>query len=222
MTLRLDLVRIGDALLEVEQDWPRIDADLQRLQIGRKAPFTSVLRCNMLTAYAYLDELLDLNLEPFSDPGMEGMLALNHRVHYGLDEGLMAQFAMAVEAAIDKFNTNIEPIANWYWKHLGQGDDPYKLAAETYVSIVGEPQLFIEGNHRTGALIASWINLRFGYPPFVLSANNAIPYFAPSAEIKRFADRSTWRGRMRLPKYRKSFAEFWKSHVEAKYVYEKA
>ena len=62
----------------------------------------------------------------------------------------MAEFASAIESNVDKFNAQIEPIAAWYWKHAAQGDHPYKLAAETYVSIVGQPQLFMEGNHRTG------------------------------------------------------------------------
>jgi hypothetical protein len=86
------------------------------------------------------------------------------------------------------------------------------------VSIVGQPQLFIEGNHRTGSLIASWINLWAGYPPFVLSEDNAVDYFAPSAAIKQFANKSTWRGRSQLPKYHKSFRAFWEKHVEEKYV----
>jgi hypothetical protein len=60
--------------------------------------------------------------------------------------------------------------------------------------------------------------LHAGYPPFVLSPENAIDYFAPSAAIKRFASRSTWRGRWQLPKYRKSFRTFWEHHVETKYV----
>ena len=108
--MRLDLARIGDALLEVERDCPRIDAELERLTIGRKAPFTSELRRNMLTAYEYLDELLHLNVEPFSDAGMEDMLVLNHRVHYGRDERIMAQFALAIDATIDKFNTVAYPL----------------------------------------------------------------------------------------------------------------
>jgi hypothetical protein len=52
----------------------------------------------------------------------------------------------------------------------------------------------------------------------VLSPSNAVAYFAPSAQIKRFADRSSWRGRARLPKYRKSFREFWEHHVEDGYL----
>ena len=172
----------------------------------------------MLSAYAYLDELLARQIAPFSAECFDHMLVLNDRVHYGTDPALMGEFASAIEANVDKFNTQIEPIAAWYWKHSAQGDHAYKLAAETYVSIVGQPQLFVEGNHRTGSLIASWINLYAGYPPFVLSVDNAVEYFAPSAAIKQFADKSTWRGRRQLPKYRKSFRAFWEGHVDARYV----
>jgi hypothetical protein len=215
---RLDLAAIDGALLEVECAWPRIDAELQRLHIGRKDPFTAVLRGNMLSAYAYLDELLAENVTPFSPVGIEHMLVLNDRVHYGTDAALMAEFASAIATNAEKFDDYIEPIAAWYWRHSAQGDHPCKLAAETYVSIVGHPQLFVEGNHRTGALIASWINLDAGLPPFVLSADNAIDYFAPSAAIKQFANKSTWRGRQQLPKYRKSFRTFWEEHIDPKYL----
>jgi hypothetical protein len=218
MSCRLDLCEIDGALLEVERAWPRIDAELQRLHIGRKDPFTAVLRNNMLSAYAYLDELLARDIEPFSPTCFDHMLVLNERVHYGTDVALMAEFSTAIASNVEKFNAHIDPIAAWYWRHAGHGDHAHKLAAETYVSIVGQPQLFIEGNHRTGSLIASWINLYAGYPPFVLSVEDAVDYFAPSAAIKQFANRSTWRGRRQLPKYRKSFRAFWEHHVDGKYV----
>jgi hypothetical protein len=216
--LRLDLDAIERTLCEVQNDWPRIDAELERHRIGRKDSFTATLRVNMLSAYAYLDDLLAQRVEPFSEPSIAYMLALNNRVHYGIDRSLMAEFRTAITANAEKFHTQIGTITAWYRKHAERGDHPYKLAAETYVSILGRPQLFIEGNHRSGALIASWINLSAGYAPFVLSVDNAVAYFAPSAEIKRFADRSTWRGMARLPKFRKSFRHFWEAHVEDKYV----
>jgi hypothetical protein len=215
---RLNLPAINEALTAVEHDWPRINAELARLKIGQKDPFTSFLRTNMLSAYAYLDELLERSIAPLSDSSLEHLVLLNQRVHYGTDAELSAQHHAAIVATIEKFNMNIEPIVDWHARHARHADNPYKLAAETYVSIVGQPQLFIEGNHRTGSLIASWINLYAGLPPFVLSVDNALAYFAPSAEIKQFADRSTWRGRRRIPKYRKSFRVFWEHLVERKYL----
>jgi hypothetical protein len=202
----------------VQADWPRIEAQLESRLIGRKDPFTTLLRRNMLSAYQYLDELLAREIEPFSDASISDMLALNNRVHYGTDAALIAEFQTAIAANAEKFYANIGIVAAWYRKHAARGEHPYKLAAETYVAVLGRPQLFIEGNHRAGSLIASWINLYAGYAPFVLSVDNAVAYFAPSAEIKLFADRSTWRGLARLPKYRKSFRRFWERHVEPKYI----
>jgi hypothetical protein len=219
VSVRLNLVEIARSLQRVEDEWQSIDALLRRSGIGRKDPFTAVLRENMLSAYAYLDDLLSESVEPLGDDdGIEQLLALNERVHYGIDRRLRTEFAPAIEATSEKVFTNVEPVYAWHKTHAQRGDHPYKLAAETYVSIVGQPQLFIEGNHRTGSLIASWINMHAGYPPFVLSVDNALAYFSASADIKQFADKSTWRGRRVLPRYRKSFRALWEQLVEPKYV----
>jgi hypothetical protein len=148
--MRLDMCAISEALQAVEDDWPRIDADLDRTRIGRKDPFTAFLRGNMLSAYVYLDDLLARQIEPFSNDGIAAVLALNDRVHFGTDRALAAEFASAIAANADKFYANIGPVKAWYTKHARRGDHPYKLAAEAYVSILGRPQLFIEGNHRAG------------------------------------------------------------------------
>ena len=112
------------------------------------------------------------------------MLALNEHVHSHTDTTLMAEFASAIESNAGTFNAQIDAIAARYRRHAADGDHAYKLAAETYLSILSESQLFIEGNHRTGSLIASWINLYAGYPPIVLSVENAVDYSALSAAIK--------------------------------------
>jgi hypothetical protein len=209
---------IDEALRGIEDNWADIDAELEHHGIGRKDPFTSFVRSHMLSAYGYLDELAAQRVDPFSKSGRAAWLELNNRVHYGTDAALRKEFAEAIEANDEKYARNVGPIVGWCGKHTARGDSAEKLAAEVYVSVLGQPQLFIEGNHRTGSLIASWINLAADRPPFVLSGDNAIAYFAPSAEIKNFADRSTWRGRARLPKYRKAFSEFWQQHVEEKYL----
>jgi hypothetical protein len=218
VSIRLNLPEIARSLQRVENEWPRIDAELRRSGVGRKDPFTAVLRENMLSAYGYLDRLLAESIEPLCERQIGHLLALNGRVHYGGDRRLMKEFAGAIEASARKFYANIEAVHAWHATHAGRGDHPYKLAAEAYVSIVGQPQVFIEGNHRTGSLIASWINLHAGYPPFVLSVDNALAYFSHSAEIKQFADKSTWRGRRRVAKYRKLFRPCWEQLVDPKYV----
>ena len=201
--------------------WSEINDELERRCIGRKdTPFDEVIKMRMMSAYSYLDDLLREQIPPFSEDSIEPMLQLNHRVHYGTDRRLLSEYAKAVEATTEKFYQHIGPIQEWYERHRKWGKHPLKLAAEIYVSILGYPQLYIEGNHRTGSLIANWISVYYGFPPFVLSADNALAYFAPSTEIQSFADKSTWRGQARLPKYRKSFLHFWERHIDNRYLME--
>jgi hypothetical protein len=215
----LALEEIDASLKTIEMHWSEIDDELEWRGIGRKdTPFTATIRMRMMSAYSYLDTLLAQQILPFSPSSIASMLLLNERVHYGTDQELLAEYATAREATSEKFYQYIDPIQQWYERHINRGDHPLKIAAEIYVSILGYPQLYIEGNHRTGSLIANWITVYHGFPPFVLSRDNAIAYFAPSAEIKSFADKSNWRGRTKLPKYRKSFLAFWERHIDSSYL----
>jgi PBP superfamily domain len=63
-------------------------------------------------------------------------------------------------------------------------DFAWDRAAGAYVRMLSRPQLFIEGNHRTGALLMSYILVRDGLPPFVLSTDSAAAYFDPSTVVK--------------------------------------
>jgi hypothetical protein len=216
---RLNLEAIDASLKTVEQHWTEIDDELDLRGIGRKdTPFTATIRMRMMSAYSYLDSLLAQQIAPFSKESIEHMLVLNERVHYGTDQQLIDEYSKAIKATAEKFHQQIGPIQNWYKQHTKRGNHPLKIAAEIYVSILGYPQLYIEGNHRTGSLIANWITVYNGFPPFVLSVENAIAYFAPSAEIKSFALKSTWRGQNQLPKYRKSFLAFWESHIDNQFL----
>lgn len=215
---RLNLETIASSLTTVEMHWTEINDELDRRGIGRKDTFDAVLKMRMMTAFSYLDDLLREQIPPFSKDSIEPMLLLNYRVHFGTDRQLLSEYAKALEATAEKFYQNIGPIQQWYEKHSKLGKHPLRLAAEIYVSILGYPQLYIEGNHRTGSLIANWISVYYGFAPFVLSADNALAYFAPSIEIKHFADKSTWRGQTKLPKYRKSFLLFWENHIDNRYL----
>jgi hypothetical protein len=170
---RLNLATIDASLTTAEQHWTEIDDELERRGIGRKDTFDGTLKMRMLSAFRYLDELLGEHIPPFSPTSIEPMLVLNERVHYGTDQRLMAEYATAREATAEKFYQHIGPIQEWYERHSARGQHPLRLAAEVYVSVLGYPQLYIEGNPRTGSLIADWITVYFGFPPFVLSAAHA-------------------------------------------------
>jgi hypothetical protein len=216
--LKFDLGAVEESLLGVERNWKKIDDELDREKLGRRDVFSDVIRGRMLDAYRYLDGMLWKEVEPFSPDGISGILELNNLVHYGVDMDLRLQYNNAIYENSLKFFNFIDPIEKWYRNHMKGQPHPLKVSAEVYVAVLGYPQLFIEGNHRTGNLISNWISMYYGQPPYVLNVKNAVAYFKPSKEIKRFADKSTWRGRARLPKYRKCFKEFWESNINSKYV----
>jgi hypothetical protein len=85
------------------------------------------------------------------------------------------------------------------------------------VRILSQPQLYIEGNHRTGALIMSYILVRDGEAPFVLSVENAREYFDPSTIVKE-TKKTTTTLLMKLPRIKKRFAEFLKNQANEQYL----
>jgi len=212
--LRLRLGRIDDELREVQSNFPAINAQLNL----RRDDFTDTVRQNMVSAFEFLDALVGQNVDLFSDEGLEGLLQLNHLVLLGKGydpREFGRHISVTRRQFFDNFRQYVKPIRRWYGKH--ETDNPYKVAAQVYVGVLSQPQLYQEGNHRTGSLIASGMLLQNGCPPFVLTRQNAVAYFNPSSEIK-FTDKRTVRGKLRLPKYQRDFRDFLQQNVNEGYV----
>ena len=212
--LGLHLGRIEDELRDVQRHFPAINAALN----CRRDDFTDTVRQNMLTAYEFLDAVVDSNLDLFSDEGLEALLQLNHLVLLGSGynpRAFVRHITLTRQQFFFNFLQYVRPIRRWYRKH--ETENPYKVASQVYVGVLSQPQVFQEGNHRTGSLIASGILLQNGCPPFVLTRQNALAYFNPSSEIK-FTDKRTIRGKLRLPKYQREFREFLQQNVNQAYV----
>jgi hypothetical protein len=212
--MRLRLGRIEDELFDLQRHFPAINAVLN----CQRDDFTDMVRQNMLAAYEFLDAIVGQGLDLFGRDGLEALLQLNHLVLLG--KGYDArEFGRHISVTrsqfFDNFRDYVKPIRRWYRKH--ETENPYKVAAQVYVGVLSQPQLFQEGNHRTGSLIASGILLQNDRPPLVLTRQNAIAYFNPSSEIK-FTDKRTIRGRLRLPTYQRAFREFLKQNVSQAYV----
>jgi hypothetical protein len=80
-----------------------------------------------------------------------------------------------------------------------------------------ERELFIEGDHRSGALVMSYILAREGRPPFVLTAGNAKAYLDPSTLITETRKHSLV-ALFRLPKIKRYFTKFLKEYADRKYL----
>lgn len=220
MSKRPDLKAIEKSYNQVLAHWREIDDQLDALKVGRKdTPFDKMLMDNMLCAWEYLDYFIEnKDYSLLSNKGGPAMLEINHRVHYGSDYALRNEYKKALDATTEKFSKQIIPIRKQYKSNNKKKKSIDRLAAEVYVAILGQPQLFIEGNHRSGSIIASWINLAHDKPPFVLTVENAIPFFKPAQEIKKFNKRARWRSLTELPKYKRDFKLFWQSHCNAAFM----
>jgi hypothetical protein len=212
--LGLNFGRIEDELIDVQRHFPAINAALNL----RRDDFTDVVRQNMIAAYEFLDAAVRQSVDLFSDEGLEALLQLNHLVLLGRGYDARA-YGRHISTTRQQFFTNfgqyVKPIRRWYRKH--ETENPYKVAAQVYVGVLSQPQLYQEGNHRTGSLIASGILLQNGCAPFVLTRQNAVAYFNPSSEIK-FTDKRSVRGKLRLPKYQREFRTFLTQNVDLRYV----
>ena len=145
--LRLRLGRIESELCDVQRHFPAINATLE----CRRDDFSDAVRQNMLAAYEFLDALVADNLDLFSEEGLDALLQLNHLVLLGQGYD-PREFDRHIAATRRQFFANfpqyVKPIRRWYRKH--ETENPYKVAAQVYVGVLSQPQLYQEGNHRTG------------------------------------------------------------------------
>lgn len=143
---------------------------------------------NMLAGYRYVDAAVAAR-EDWLATGQSGsVLKLNNLVLYGaaaLTKGFTNKAAQANEAHFYKappggFGEFVEQLG------MAIKTTPYSLATEAYLRILTPPQLFLEGNHRTGALLMSYLLLWDGLPPFVLSHSNYRQCFSLSARLREY------------------------------------
>jgi hypothetical protein len=141
---------------------------------------------NMLAGYARVDELVAARVDLLAMGQVEHLLELNRLVLCGADPERRARYAEHLAASERRFYE--EPAAGigdlLEALKLERPDDVWERAAAAYAGMASEPQLFIEGNHRTGALLISAVLMQAGEPPFVLDASNAQAYFEASAALR--------------------------------------
>ncbi len=163
----------------------------------------------MLDGYAFVDQLVSERIDIFEMGHSSYWLKLNATVLCGADSGKLARHHRMQEATEARFyeepGAGIGDVMNWY--SLNRKKDVWRRAAGVYNRILSEPQLFIEGNHRTGALIMSYLLTREGQPPFVLTRKNAKGFFDPSSVVKKTKKRQ-FIGEIKFKRLTSDFARF--------------
>jgi hypothetical protein len=212
---RLNLKTIEKSLREVQRQFPTINELLQ----SRRDHMTDEVVENMLAGYSFVDAAICNEIDLFDLPYLHGLLELNHLVLCGSDLKYRQEHHKHIEATRERFyyqeGGNIDTILAWYHRHAHQS--PWKRAAGVYVRILSQPQLYFEGNHRTGALIMSYLLAHDGQPPFVLSVDNAKAYFDPSTLIK-LTKKTPGTMLAKLPRIKNQFAKFLRDQAGAHYL----
>jgi len=171
----------------------------------------------MLAGYAQVDALVAQDVDLFAMGSHKHLLELNHVVLCGETAATDPEFARHRLTTEERFyeELGIGDLVEWYARHAH--DSPWLRAAGLYVRILSAPQLFIEGNHRTGALAMSYLLLRAGLPPFVLTPGIATAYFDPSTAIRN-THKDGITAFLRQPGMTRRFARFLAAHADPSYL----
>ncbi len=212
---RLDLDAIERSLQGVQRDFPQIN----RIIESKREDLTDEMVSNIMEGYTRIDYHLKRGKHLLTRKRRDDVLELNHIVLCGSTKAARKEFKSHIEHTRDRFyfspDFNIDVLLDWYLRH--KKDDVWRLAAGWYTRQLSQPQLYFEGNHRTGALLMSYIMARRGQPPFVLSVENAKPYFDPSSVIKRtHKTKSTLL--FKLPGMGKKFAKFLRKNADPRFL----
>ncbi len=201
----LNLAAIESALRELQRVFPQINRDL----LDRRDHLDDEVILNMLDGYAFVDQLISERVDIFEMGHSSYWLKLNATVLCGANPERLARHHRMLEATEDRFyeepGAGVGDIMNWY--SLNRKKDVWRRAAGVYNRILSDPQLFIEGNHRTGALILSYLLTREGQPPFVLTRKNAKSFFDPSSVVKKTKKRQ-FVGEIKFNRLTRDFAKF--------------
>jgi len=173
----------------------------------------------MVAGYALVDGLVAAGVDLFAMGNLKYLLELNATVLCGTDPESRAEYARHRETTEDRFyeerDGGIQDLVEWYELHAQ--DSAWMRAAGVYVRLLSRPQLFVEGNHRTGALAMSYILIREHEPPFVLSPANAAAYFDPALVI-RDTEKQGLAMLFRSPGVIKRLASFLVEHADPGYL----
>lgn len=214
----LDLNTIRESLLEVQKQFESIRTQLDE----QRDPPDGMVCDNMLQGYALIDKLITEDVDLFDLQQIDWMIEINTIVLCGADPERRKEFSRHIALTRSRFFDSSEGGARdlLEWHRVHRGESVWKQAAGVFVRILSKPQLFIEGNHRSASLIASFLLVREGLPPFVLSTDNAVGFFNPASVIRR-VPKNGLSALFRLPKIKKKYAAFLEDHASPKFLLKK-
>ena len=169
----------------VEESLRRLQRFPARKLGSARDPLDDRVVGNLLAGYAFVDDLVAEGVDALAMGQLRHLLEMNTLVLCGADLGRRRQYARHLQATERRFyeepGGGVEDLVEWHARH--RREPAAVIAAGAALRILSKPQLFVEGNHRTAALVMSYFLLRADHPPFVLGPDSAPGYFALSAEV---------------------------------------
>lgn len=208
----INLCEIQNNLNEIKVVFP----ELNNQMLAQRDLITAELIDNLMCGYDYVDFLIRSNIDLFGNWNTNHILELNHLVLMGDDHKVRYEYQSHIRATQMHFFKQFPFIFKRYHKKYAKYNHwdeikkkkKYKLAAWLFVYGVSQPQLFIEGNHRTWSLLMSYLLVRETRPPFVMCLHNIHKYLNPATIVKSSSKDKFFDKHYYQKKYKKYFAEF--------------
>jgi prophage maintenance system killer protein len=217
--LQLNIDEIRSCLVDTQKNFSKINATLS---VQRKPPSDEVIN-NLIGGYSKINEHLINGTDLFKMGNSELILELNHIVlYYHSDisvEEDTSQFKATKKHFYDTKNAGIGQLMEWL--AFNKNTNIWKKTAGIFTHILSQPQLFLEGNHRTGSLIMSYLLMQEGLSPFVLSYENARHFFEPAELTKKRHKKTLIDEFIHLPKETRKFAKLLKTEQTKKFLLNK-
>ena len=213
--MRPNLEVIAAALKDLQGQFEVVNRELT----VPRTPLSDAVISNLVLGYAYIDQQL-LQGDGLLKLGKSAeLLELNGLVLYGDDPAVRREQSSALKLNRRRFYDDSEGGVGQLmeWLKLHRQDNPWKQAAGVYIRTISQPQLFMEGNHRTGALLMSYLLMKAGLPPFVLSLENARAHFEPSTLAVNLR-KDGFKSLLMIPKIKKRLAKNLKASASDEFL----
>lgn len=208
---------IQSDLYAFQQDFASIN---DRLAM-RREDITDVMVSQIVEAYRFLNDQLRRRMDLFTPAGLHALLEMNHIVLCGSDPSTRSQYYHHLTQTRASFLKRIRPIKEWVLRKR-DGGNPHKLATGFYTRMLSQPQLFLEGNHRTGNILLNYLLVSKNADPFVVSPETAHMYLDLSGDIKFTNKDNGFDSTMKMPGHSKRFRQFLQEFGNSRYIVEAA
>ncbi|AEJ60885.1 hypothetical protein Spith_0605 [Spirochaeta thermophila DSM 6578] len=205
--------RIRESLQGFKKAFPSIN---RRLSVQRE-DFTDTLLEHILLAYQFLNRLLSRGIDIFSPAGLYALLEVNHLVMCGNDPATRLSFHLHIEETRRRYQENIDLILPWVRKARGKLP-PFAFITEFYIKCLSHPQLFVEGNHRSGNILVNYLLVSEGFPPFIVTPETGYEYLELSGAVKFSSKEKVLDTVLPLKKAKKRLMRLFREHGDARYL----